>query len=300
MRVVVGSSAPIQGRVWRIGGKRMRYDTDDEDKTFCHGDDEVSSSDVGGYDDIDTDQDVGGEVSSSGVPLLNDTAAVPGPASEPCERNDEVTSSDIPMHDSSLESIISEIVSCSIVQEAETFETSGATTVTVAACELVGNDDADDVIVEFVRGGNIVVKNAREDRRGRKADSCRSSKKAKRNHKQKGHKKKMPKPVAEQEEWEVEAIRDYKALEMGGQYLVKWKNWGEKDNTWEPISNLHSCSQVLTRFYLEQREAYYESLELGGRRHELPVLPPDPRTIEEIIEEFTNEFPVTEDQIEAR
>uniref|UniRef100_A0A6N2NIK4 Chromo domain-containing protein n=1 Tax=Salix viminalis TaxID=40686 RepID=A0A6N2NIK4_SALVM len=39
------------------------------------------------------------------------------------------------------------------------------------------------------------------------------------------------------------------------QYLIKWRGWPETSNTWEPLENLQSCSDVI--------DAFEESLRLG-------------------------------------
>lgn len=52
-----------------------------------------------------------------------------------------------------------------------------------------------------------------------------------------------------EEEYEVEAIRDSKAKGKSGKlYLVKWKGFAEKDNTWEPKGNLAHASELLKEY----------------------------------------------------
>lgn len=48
--------------------------------------------------------------------------------------------------------------------------------------------------------------------------------------------------------WEVEKI--VQKCEQNGEvrYLVKWKNWNVKYNTWEPMSNLINCEELLFEF----------------------------------------------------
>ena len=38
--------------------------------------------------------------------------------------------------------------------------------------------------------------------------------------------------------WEVEAVVQYRSYYRKGQWLVKWKNYDEARNTWEPWENL--------------------------------------------------------------
>ena len=53
-----------------------------------------------------------------------------------------------------------------------------------------------------------------------------------------------------EEVYTVEAIRAwrYDATDHQREYLVKWENWSEDDNTWEPEENLNNCEDVLQQF----------------------------------------------------
>lgn len=53
-----------------------------------------------------------------------------------------------------------------------------------------------------------------------------------------------------EEEYIVEAIRDwrYNLREKRHEYFIKWKNYKEKDNTWEPRENLTNCTMRLEKF----------------------------------------------------
>lgn len=49
-------------------------------------------------------------------------------------------------------------------------------------------------------------------------------------------------------EWEVECILDHKRLRGQDLYLVKWKGYGDEENTWEPEVNLSNAKRVLNAF----------------------------------------------------
>lgn len=53
-----------------------------------------------------------------------------------------------------------------------------------------------------------------------------------------------------EEEWEVEAIVDRRITRGRPQYLIKWKGWSSKDNTWEDEENLAGCGLLLQNFLL--------------------------------------------------
>ncbi|XAR63364.1 hypothetical protein NMG60_11023275 [Bertholletia excelsa] len=58
--------------------------------------------------------------------------------------------------------------------------------------------------------------------------------------------------------YEIEAVRKKRVRKGEAQYLIKWRGWPETANTWEPIENLLSCSDVV--------DAFEESLRSGKRR----------------------------------
>lgn len=48
--------------------------------------------------------------------------------------------------------------------------------------------------------------------------------------------------------WEVEKILDKKNINGVTSYLIKWKDWSNDHNTWEPLENLTNCNEVLKDF----------------------------------------------------
>ncbi|XWS57939.1 hypothetical protein CRYUN_Cryun09bG0216000 [Craigia yunnanensis] len=48
--------------------------------------------------------------------------------------------------------------------------------------------------------------------------------------------------------FEIEAIRRKRVRKGQLQYLIKWRGWPETANTWEPLENLRSCSDVIVAF----------------------------------------------------
>lgn len=97
--------------------------------------------------------------------------------------------------------------------------------------------------------------------------------------------------------------------DFGESYLVKWKDWEEVFNTWEPITNLLNCDAELYRFYRTRKRLYQEILDSseyiilpnGKRRRKgpsLPCVPPDPRKLEDRMEEFFTIINFTPDETE--
>jgi hypothetical protein len=60
-------------------------------------------------------------------------------------------------------------------------------------------------------------------------------------------------------EYEVERILDKRRRDGNTEYLIKWKNYNETDNTWEPTANLN-CPDIMEQFHRSR-----ESEELSRR-----------------------------------
>lgn len=82
-----------------------------------------------------------------------------------------------------------------------------------------------------------------------------------------------------EEEYIVESIEAWRYLQDRGtkEYLIKWKNYDESDNTWEPVENL-SCNFLLKEFEEsldeEDAECYHkaETGKLNGLQRHAPIV----------------------------
>ena len=63
--------------------------------------------------------------------------------------------------------------------------------------------------------------------------------------------------AGKEKEFEVETIVDahIDTATSETQYLVKWKGYPSKDNTWEPEGNLDNCKGAIKKFETKKKEA---------------------------------------------
>jgi hypothetical protein len=66
---------------------------------------------------------------------------------------------------------------------------------------------------------------------------------------QEGQEPWIPDIVGEEEEYEIEEIRDSRRRGRGVQFLTHWKGYPDEEDTWIPKSHLQNASEVLEEFH---------------------------------------------------
>jgi hypothetical protein len=65
-------------------------------------------------------------------------------------------------------------------------------------------------------------------------------------------------------EFEAEALLDYRERQVGRsrqkvpEYLVKWLGYSHEHNTWEPVSNLTNCAELIQEYQVAHPAGAYE------------------------------------------
>ena len=69
-------------------------------------------------------------------------------------------------------------------------------------------------------------------------------------------------------DWEVEKIVAVATGKDGNRYLVRWKGYGEKHDTYEPEKNLAGAKKLLEDFRKERAEEACANAEVTKAKHD--------------------------------
>ncbi|KAE8741960.1 hypothetical protein FOCC_FOCC012521 [Frankliniella occidentalis] len=112
------------------------------------------------------------------------------------------------------------------------------------------NVDSPELIAAYLRGSPDEDKVKKSPKKNLKIPPRQKGKKRSNTSELKEKPAKKPKPENDDEnaEWEVSKIVDYVELKDGTrQFLVRWKGFTSKENTWEPEANLN-CADLIEKF----------------------------------------------------
>ncbi|XP_076901548.1 chromo domain protein LHP1-like isoform X2 [Bidens hawaiensis] len=74
--------------------------------------------------------------------------------------------------------------------------------------------------------------------------------------------------------YEIESVRKKRSRKGKIQYRIKWRGWPEAANTWEPVENLMSCSDIIDAFEERMRSGKQRSSRKHKRKNAVAIQPP--------------------------
>ncbi|KAK9138106.1 hypothetical protein Sjap_008700 [Stephania japonica] len=83
-----------------------------------------------------------------------------------------------------------------------------------------------------------------------------------------GEEEDKERPKLDEGFYEIEDVRRKRVRKGQIQYLIKWRGWPENANTWEPLENLQSCSDVIESF--EDRSGNHKCYQKRKRKQGVP------------------------------
>ena len=73
------------------------------------------------------------------------------------------------------------------------------------------------------------------------------------------------------DEWEIDFVHGRASGRMGKKYLVRWKGFTEKEDTWEPSENLEGAQDLVKKFNDEQDVLEAQDRKDAVERHQQAV-----------------------------
>jgi hypothetical protein len=61
--------------------------------------------------------------------------------------------------------------------------------------------------------------------------------------------------LEDDDEWEVEEVRDEKKFQNELHYLVKWKGWPSEYNQWVPAIDMANAKGIISKFQKQKKKS---------------------------------------------
>ncbi|XP_058002560.1 chromo domain-containing protein LHP1-like [Hevea brasiliensis] len=108
--------------------------------------------------------------------------------------------------------------------------------------------DAQNMVEVLVQSGNAERDGVDENGENREGEGEEEEEEDDDDDEDEDEKGEEERPKLDEGFFEIEAIRRKRVRKGQLQYLIKWRGWPETANTWEPLENLQSCSDVIDAF----------------------------------------------------